>query len=115
MKKPLKAERPSIEKDVSELADAIESNAKRPMPNFSPPKENAADVQVEEVRLDVEESRSQQAKTEQVDNPQRSETTNGKARFVSTRAVESLFEGNDGKRGGGGRAGSRKPSVKPQL
>ena len=101
VKKPLKAEKPSIEKDVSELADAIERNAKRPMPKFSPPKENAADVQVEEVRLDVEESRSQQAKTEQVDNPQRSETTNGKANTSSI--SENLANRKDGVLGNLGR------------
>ena len=101
VKKPLKAERPSVEKDVSELADAIENNAKRPMPNFSPPKENAADVQVEEVRLDVGESRSQQVKTEQVDNPQRSETTSGKA---STSSIsENLANRKDGVLGNLGR------------
>ena len=99
VKKPLKAERPSIEKDVSELADAIESNAKRPMPNFSPPKENAADVQVEEVRLDVGESRSQQVK--QVDNPQRPETTSGKANTSSI--SENLANRKDGVLGNLGR------------
>ena len=110
VKKPLKAESPSVEKDVNELADAIENNAKRPMPNFSPPKENAADVQVEEVRLDVEESKSQQAKAEQVDNPQRSETTNNKAN------TSSIPENLANRKGGVlGNLGRRDKNLKSQI
>lgn len=81
VKKPRKADQSAVENDESELADAVKSREERPPLNFSPPKENAADVEIEEVRLDVAETKAQQGTTEQVPG---SKSPNGNQNNSST-------------------------------
>jgi len=94
VKKPLKAETPTVQKDARELANEIENRAKRPAPDFSPPKENAADVEMEEVPLEVVKSKSQQTKKAEVTSQQDSESPNGTKNNSAT--SENRANGKDG-------------------
>lgn len=94
VKKPLKAETPVVQKDARELANEIENRVKRPAPDFSPPKENAADVEMEEVPLEVVESKSQQAKKAEFTSQRDSESPNGTKNNSAT--SENRANGKDG-------------------
>jgi hypothetical protein len=93
VKKPLKTKQSAVENDEGKLANNVESRTERPIPNFSAPKENAADVQIEEVRLDVAETKSQQERTKQVTGQQGSETPTSKGN--TSTLSENLASGKD--------------------
>ncbi len=105
IKKPVKTEKTSIKSVTKDLPQTTGKKSSRPMPSFSPPKENAANVELEEVPLNAAKNKSEQAKNEkklsQKDSarPTGKTNTNGLNQNHENRPANGSFEMNKGTQG----------------